>query len=88
MWFPILCMGLVYGIYRLTQDALVKDYFRTHANSPEEIQHLLAGAAFAGTLVSISFYFINAKVIEKWRFSPIKTWAVLFSIISVCACVV
>lgn len=85
MFMPILFMGLIFGLYRLTQDALVKDFFRTHSSDPNEIQRLLAAAGGAGTLVSISLYFLNARVLEKWRFSPIKTWFSLFSFIGIFA---
>lgn len=84
IFLSFLLMGLFAGVFRMSQDNLVNDFFKSHTLNQIELQKIISSAMLFGSFLQMAAAFINGRVIEHHRISPIKviasTWIVHFTI--------
>lgn len=82
IFLSFLLMGLFAGVFRMSQDNLVNDFFKSHTLNQIELQKIISTAMLVGSFLQMLAAFINGRVIEHHRVSPIKviatTWTVHF----------
>lgn len=82
IFLSFLLMGLFAGVFRMSQDNLVNDFFKSHTLNQIELQKIISSAMLIGSFLQMIAAFINGRVIERNRVSPIKvistTWTIHF----------
>ncbi|MES2769808.1 MAG: MFS transporter [Bdellovibrionota bacterium] len=84
IFLSFLLMGLFAGVFRMSQDNLVNDFFKSHTLNQVELQKIISSAMLIGSFLQMIAAFINGRIIERNRVSPIRviasTWAVHFAV--------
>jgi hypothetical protein len=82
IFLSFLFMGLFAGIFRMSQDNLVNGFFKSHTLNQIELQKIISHAMLIGSFLQMTAAFINGRIIERKRISPIKvivaTWSAHF----------
>ncbi len=84
IFMSFLLMGLFVGVFRMSQDNLVNDFFKSHTVNQIELQRIISIAMLVGSFLQMTAAFINGRLIEKNRVSPIRVigavWLVHFAV--------
>lgn len=79
IFISFLLLGLFSGVFRMSQDNLVNDFFKSHTLNQIELQKIISTAMLIGSFLQMIAAFINGRIIEHNRVSPIKVIASMWS---------
>lgn len=68
-----LLLGLSFGLFKVSQDTLANGYFQNISLERIDIQNYISIAMLIGSLFQIVTSYLNGKIVEKNRISPIST---------------